>query len=71
MRLPPMPWLLLAAGALGGAVMGFVLGLHYLPTLAFAVVEGAVLIGVPASLFGVALVGLWAAGRGIRRRLRH
>ena len=71
--MPPMPWLLLvlcsASGVAGGVVLGFVRGLQYPPTLPVALVEGAVLIGVPASFLGLLLVAAWSLGRGIRRRL--
>ena len=57
MTLPPMPWRVAAvvalAGAGAGAVLGFVLGLSYLPTLPVAVVEGGILVGVPAALLGL------------------
>jgi uncharacterized membrane protein YedE/YeeE len=36
--------------ALGGAIFGFVRGLSYLPTLPAAIVEGAVLVGVPGTV---------------------
>ena len=62
----PMPWRLLMItcllGGLGGAVLGFVRGLDYLPTLPLAVVEGAVLVGMPSALLGLVLTGLWALG---------
>ncbi len=67
-----MPWRLLAvlaaAGILGGAVFGFVRGLSYVPTLPFAIVEGAILFGAPAALLGLLLVGAWALGSAIRHR---
>lgn len=69
-----MPWRLLAlcglVGVGGGAIVGFARGLTYLPTLPFAVVEGAILFGVPASLVGVLLVGCWSLVTGSRRRAR-
>lgn len=68
-----MPWRLLAicalVGVVGGAVVGFVRGLSYLPTLPFAIVEGAILIGVPASIVGLVLVGCWWLIASVRRRL--
>jgi hypothetical protein len=46
-RLPPEPAELLKWCAIfgfgGGAIAGLVLGLHYLPTVPFAIVEGAIL----------------------------
>lgn len=67
-----MPWRLLAgscvAGVLGGAAFGFVWGLDYLPTLPFAVVEGGFLIGVPATVLGLILVGVWSLGSAVRRQ---
>lgn len=67
-----MPWRLLAgscvAGVLGGAAFGFVRGLDYLPTLPFAVVEGGFLIGVPATVLGLILVGVWSLGSAVRRQ---
>lgn len=73
MVMPAMPWRIwvftLLAGMAGGAVFGFVRGLAHLPTLYFAVVEGAVLIGAPSALLGVILVGLWElSGRMKRHR---
>ncbi|MGN6243171.1 MAG: hypothetical protein ACTHQ3_05795 [Motilibacteraceae bacterium] len=63
MARPRMPWLLLVAltvlGVVGGALFGVVRGLGYLPTLPFAIVEGAVLFGVPAALLGLLLSGAW------------
>lgn len=41
----------------------------YVPTLPFALVEGGILVGVPASVFGLLLVALWSVGRFVRRRL--
>jgi hypothetical protein len=68
-----MPWrILVAAAIIGtgcGAIVGFVLGLGNPPTLPFAVIEGAVLIGVPATILGLLLTGLWSSGSAIRRRL--
>ena len=69
--LPPMPWAMFAvaalAGAIGGAVFGFIRGLSYLPTLPFAIVEGGFLFGVPAAFFGLLLVGAWALASALRR----
>ena len=74
MHLPPMPWRLLAVfalvGVIGGAIVGFARGLRYLPTLPFAIAEGAILFGVPASVIGLLLVGCWSLIAGARRRLR-
>lgn len=70
--MPPMPWLLLVVcatgGVAGGVILGFVRGLQYPPTLAFALVEGAALIGVPASLLGLLLVAVWSVARSGRGR---
>lgn len=70
MGLPPMPWRLLIVpaflGGIGGAVFGFVRGLAYLPTLPVAIVEGALLIGVPAAVLGLLLVGVWSIGSIVR-----
>jgi hypothetical protein len=69
----PMPWRILViaviVGACAGALVGFVRGLDYLPTLPFAVIEGAVLIGVPATLLGFVLTAVWSSGTAVRRRL--
>lgn len=69
-----MPWRLLAVcgmgGLVGGAVVGFIRGLGYLPTLPFAVVEGAILLGVPASALGLLLVGCWSLVTCARHRAR-
>jgi hypothetical protein len=68
-----MPWRLVAVcalvGVFGGAIVGFVRGLDYLPTLPFAVVEGAILLGVPTSVLGLLLTGGWGLGTKARRRL--
>lgn len=70
MRLPPMPWRLLAVcglvGVIGGAIVGFARGLSYMPTLPFAIVEGAVIVGVPALVLGLLLVGCWSVVRRAR-----
>lgn len=72
MLLPAMPWRLLVgasiAGVMGGAVFGFVRGLSYLPTLPVAVLEGGFLIGVPATVLGLILVGLWSLGSALRHQ---
>jgi hypothetical protein len=55
-----------------GGGTGFVLGIHYPPTVAFAVVEGVILVGVPI-FFVTILVALAAAGvqgLGARRARR-
>jgi hypothetical protein len=69
-HLPPMPWRVFAIvtliGVLGGAIVGFILGLGYLPTLPFAVIEGALLIGIPAAALGLLLTGVVEAGRRLR-----
>ena len=62
-------WLLLATSA--GALWGFFRGLHYLPTLPFALVEGAIIFGVPASLLGLLVIGCWYTGTSLRRRGRR
>jgi hypothetical protein len=68
-----MPWRLVAVcalvGVVGGAIFGFVRGLDYMPTLPFAVVEGAILLGVPTSFLGLLLAGGWWLGTNARRRL--
>lgn len=72
MTLPPMPWRILVVAALvgvvGGGIFGLVRGLGYLPTLPFAIVEGGILFGVPAALFGLVGVGVWSIGSAFRRR---
>jgi hypothetical protein len=52
----------MALFALVGGVWGFVRGIGYPPTVAFAVVEGAFIFAVPGLLLGT-LVGLLAALR--------
>jgi hypothetical protein len=73
-RIPPMPWRLLAVcglvGIVSGAAVGFARGLSYLPTLPFAIIEGAILVGVPAAVLGLLLVGCWFLVRNARRRVR-
>ena len=56
------------AGVVSGAILGFVRGLDYTPTLVFAIVEGAILFGVPAALLGLLLAGGWSLGTRLRRR---
>jgi uncharacterized membrane protein YjjB (DUF3815 family) len=67
----PMPWRILAvcglAGVVGGAIFGLVRGLSYPPTVAFAIVDGAILIGAPAAVLGLLCVGLWS----LAKRTRH
>jgi hypothetical protein len=67
-----MPWRILLvatlAGVVGGGIWGLVRGLYYLPTVPFAVVEGAILFGVPAALVGLVATGLWFLGSAARRR---
>jgi len=58
-------------GVACGAVFGFVRGLDHPPTLAFAVVEGAILFGVPSWLFGLLLAGAWWIAMSVRRRVAH
>lgn len=71
--MPPMPWPLFVVvsvlGSAAGAVLGVVRGLDYLPTLPVAVFEGAILIGVPATVLGLVLAGLWSLGAAVRRRI--
>ena len=66
-----MPWgiwvFTLLLGMSAGAIFGFVRGLSHLPTLYFAVIEGALLIGAPAALLGLLLVGVWVLGSRLRR----
>jgi hypothetical protein len=54
-------------GVVVGAIFGFVRGLDYLPTLPFAIVEGAILFGLPASLLGRLLGGGWWIASSVRR----
>jgi hypothetical protein len=67
-----MPWPLLAGcaliGIIGGATFGFVRGLDHTATLVFAIVEGAILFGIPASLVGLLLCGGWWITVGVRHR---
>jgi hypothetical protein len=55
-------------GAALGAVVGLILGTRYLPTLPFAVVEGALFGLVPATLLGLLVAGSWSLARRARRR---
>jgi hypothetical protein len=70
----PMPWRLVVAcaslGIIGGAILGFIRGLNYIPTLFFAVIEGAILFGVPAALLGLLLVACWSLATSVRRHIR-
>ena len=52
-----------ALAVAGGALFGFIRGLDYLPTLPFAVIEGAVLVGVPGGVAATVLAGLITLGR--------
>ena len=67
-----MPWRILAvcgiAGVVAGAIIGLVRGLSYPPTVGFAIIEGAILIGVPASVLGLLLVGFWSLVSSVRHR---
>ncbi|MCW2607564.1 MAG: hypothetical protein JWO60_2257 [Frankiales bacterium] len=56
-----------ATGVLAGVVAGAVLGSSHLPTLPVALLEGAVLAGVPAAVLGGVLAGTWALARRVRR----
>jgi hypothetical protein len=47
-----------AVAVTAGAVWGFLRGLSYLPTLPVAVIEGALLIGIPGTLAGVVVAGV-------------
>jgi hypothetical protein len=67
-----MPWRVLRGctlvGVVVGAIFGFVRGLDYAPTLPFAVVEGAILFGVPACVLGLLVAAGWSVAGGVRRR---
>jgi hypothetical protein len=71
LRIPPMPWRLLGVctlvGVAGGAIFGFVRGLRYVPTLPFAIIEGGILVGVPATVLGLVLVAAWSLSTRVRR----
>ncbi|MBE7188985.1 hypothetical protein [Jatrophihabitans endophyticus] len=47
-------------GTFGGGVWGFVRGLGHLPTLPFAVLEGALLLGIPSLVVGLVVGGVGA-----------
>lgn len=71
-----MPWRLfcgwVCVATCAGVTWGFVRGLHYLPTLPFALIEGGIIFGAPASVLGLLLVGVWYTGsRLIRLVGRH
>jgi len=57
-------------GVVVGAIVGFFLGLAHLPTLPFAIIEGAILFGVPATVLGLLLAGALRVALSIRRWLR-
>lgn len=69
-----MPWRLFlacsAVGVVGGAIVGVVRGSNYLPTLPFAVIEGAFLIGIPSAVLGLVLAGVWSLGTTVHRHTR-
>ena len=52
-------------GVLAGVLLGAVLGSRYLPTLPFALVEGGILVGVPAAVVGGLLAGVWSLTRRV------
>jgi len=68
-----MPWRLVVAcasvGIIGGAILG-IRGLHYIPTLFFAVREREILSGVPAALLGLLLAACWSLATSVRRHIR-
>jgi ABC-type transport system involved in cytochrome c biogenesis permease subunit len=70
-----MPWRLVVicavVGACGGGVIGFVRGLDYTPTLFFAIVEGAILFGVPALVLGLLLAACWSLAASLRRHFQQ
>jgi hypothetical protein len=53
-------------GVTAGALFGFARGLSYLPTLPFAVIEGAILFGVPAAVLGGLLTVVWWSAAKLR-----
>jgi hypothetical protein len=59
-------WVVVVTGA--GAVFGLIRGMDYLPTLPFALIEGALIFGIPASAIGLLLLGLWY---GVGAALAH
>jgi hypothetical protein len=62
-------WLIIMSGA--GAVFGLVRGMDYLPTLPFALVEGAMIFGIPAEAIGLLLLGLWYGGEALVHVVRR
>jgi len=58
-------------GASAGGIFGLIRGLHYLPTLPIAIVEGGVLMGVPSAFLGLVLGAGWYVGRAFCRRIKH
>jgi hypothetical protein len=70
MRMPVSSRCITVAAGLsgtGGAIWGLVRGVDYLPTLPAAVVEGAILVGVPGTLVGVVVGGVVALTTRLRR----
>jgi hypothetical protein len=69
-RLPPLPWRILAvavaAGVLAGAAFGFVRGPGQRPTLPLSIAEGVILFSVPAAILGLILAGSFSVAT--RRR---
>jgi hypothetical protein len=41
-----------------------------MPTIFFAVIEGAILLGVPAALIGLLLAACWSFATSFRRQVR-
>jgi hypothetical protein len=66
-------WVVLGAAVAfsAGAVWGLVRGLSYLPTLPVAVIEGAILIGVPGASVGVLAAGVLTLIARISRSVRR
>lgn len=69
-----MPWRFVVGcslvGIVAGAIFGFVRGLHYMPTLVVAIIEGAVLFAVPAALLGLLFAACWSLATGLHRHMR-
>jgi hypothetical protein len=73
-RIPLFPRCVITGAALAvtaGAIWGFVRGLSYLPTLPVAIIEGAILIGIPGTLVAIVVAGVVTLIDRIFRTIHH
>lgn len=73
-RIPLFPRCVIVSSALSliaGVIFGLVRGINYLPTLPVAIIEGAIIVGVPLAVLGVLVSGAITLAAEIRHRTRH